>query len=85
MISTAQANFNRRSLEIIVYDLNLSSPYRNQLLTLCNVHVRSIAWHAYPAWVRRLKEYRWKVILWAVGEKVFLNFFLIIKVLIKYY
>jgi hypothetical protein len=69
MISTAQANFSRRSLEIIVYDLDLSSSHRNQLLTICNVHVRSIAWHEYPAWVRRLTEYRWKVILWAVGDK----------------
>jgi hypothetical protein len=73
MISTAQSNFKRHTLEIIVYDLNLSSSYRNQLMTLCNVHVRSIAWHAYPAWVRRLKEYRWKVILWAVGGTILVD------------
>ncbi|VDP07414.1 unnamed protein product [Soboliphyme baturini] len=55
---------------VVFYDIGLSEDNAAEMKSFCNVKYKKFHFSNYPVYVRKLKEYRWKILLIAVSSNI---------------
>ncbi|XP_038059862.1 uncharacterized protein LOC119730871 [Patiria miniata] len=61
MIGSAQQTMP--NTRIVVYDLGIQESYKDKVRALCNVELRPFQFNKYPAFVKKVLTFSWKIII----------------------